>query len=174
MKFKIQDLSAKDRYKFLTGSVVPRPIAWITTRNSDESINLAPFSYFSLVATEVPIVSVAINRNKGKLKDTSKNLLQTRECVIHIANHEFVEAMNASSMTLPYGESEVSKLNLETQSSVMIETPSLKDVKIKLETVLVIKKLKMRMEYVQICFYLKYFIWTLMIQFLSKRIVTSM
>lgn len=136
MKFKIQDLSAKDRYKFLTGSVVPRPIAWITTRNSDESINLAPFSYFSLVATEVPTVSVAINRNKGKLKDTSKNLLQTRECVIHIANHEFVEAMNASSMTLPYGESEVSKLNLETQSSVMIETPSLKDVKIKLETVL--------------------------------------
>lgn len=56
--------------------------------------------------------------------------------MIHIANHEFVEAMNASSMTLPYGESEVSKLNLETQSSVMIETPSLKDVKIKLETVL--------------------------------------
>ncbi|MBK2402677.1 flavin reductase family protein [Erysipelothrix sp. strain 2 (EsS2-6-Brazil)] len=134
MKFKTQDLSAKERYKFLTGSVVPRPIAWITTRNTDASINLAPFSFFSLVSTEVPIVSVAINRNNGELKDTSKNLLQTRECVVHIANYENVEAMNESSMILSYGESEVTKLNLETQSSVMIETPSLKDTKIKLET----------------------------------------
>ncbi|AYV35312.1 flavin reductase family protein [Erysipelothrix rhusiopathiae] len=136
MKFNTHELSAKDRYKLLTGSVVPRPIAWITTRNTDDSINLAPFSFFSLVSTEVPIVSVAINRSNGKLKDTSKNLLQTRECVIHIANHEHVEAMNESSMTLSYGESEVSKVNLETQSSTMIDTLSLKDVKIKLETVL--------------------------------------
>ncbi|CAH2760831.1 flavin reductase family protein [Erysipelothrix amsterdamensis] len=136
MKFNTHELSAKERYKLLTGSVVPRPIAWITTRNTDDSINLAPFSFFSLVSTEVPIVSVAINRSNGKLKDTSKNLLQTRECVIHIANHEHVEAMNESSMTLSYGESEVSKVNLETQSSTMIDTLSLKDVKIKLETVL--------------------------------------
>ncbi|MDE8315201.1 flavin reductase family protein [Erysipelothrix rhusiopathiae] len=136
MKFNTHELSAKDRYKLLTGSVVPRPIAWITTRNTDDSINLAPFSFFILVSTEVPIVSVAINRSNGKLKDTSKNLLQTRECVIHIANHEHVEAMNESSMTLSYGESEVSKVNLETQSSTMIDTLSLKDVKIKLETVL--------------------------------------
>lgn len=136
MKFNTHELSAKDRYKLLTGSVVPRPIAWITTRNTDDSINLAPFSFFSLVSTEVPIVSVAINQSNGKLKDTSKNLLQTRECVIHIANHEHVEAMNESSMTLSYGESEVSKVNLETQSSTMIDTLSLKDVKIKLETVL--------------------------------------
>lgn len=136
MKFNTHELSAKDRYKLLTGSVIPRPIAWITTRNTDDSINLAPFSFFSLVSTEVPIVSVAINRSNGKLKDTSKNLLQTRECVIHIANHEHVEAMNESSMTLSYGESEVSKVNLETQSSTMIDTLSLKDVKIKLETVL--------------------------------------
>ncbi|CAM2911828.1 flavin reductase family protein [Erysipelothrix tonsillarum] len=136
MKFKIENLDSKARYKLLTGSVVPRPIAWVTTTNTNGTVNLAPFSYFSLISTEVPIVSIAINRINHQLKDTSKNILESKACVIHVVDDTLVASMNSSSATLPYGDSELNALSLKVQPSEVLGLPCISDAKIKMEATL--------------------------------------
>ena len=75
--YSAKELTTKQHYKFLTGSIIPRPIAWITTINQETNIvNAAPFSYFNVVAKDLPLVSLSINRNNhssGKRQSFSRN-----------------------------------------------------------------------------------------------------
>ena len=96
--YSAKELTAKQHYKFLTGSIIPRPIAWITTINQETNIvNAAPFSYFNVVAKDLPLVSLSINRNNQKIKDTARNLLQQKEGVIHLVNDKVLAEMNQTS-----------------------------------------------------------------------------
>lgn len=132
--FNAKDLTQKQNYKFLTGSVAPRPIAWIITHNTESKIvNLAPFSYFSIVASEVPLVSVSINRRSQKLKDTANNLLQNGQGVIHIVTPELVTAMNQTAATLSANQSELDMLAVKTSPSVTYSLPTIDAAPIKLE-----------------------------------------
>ena len=99
--YSAKELTTKQHYKFLTGSIIPRPIAWITTINQETNIvNAAPFSYFNVVAKDLPLVSLSINRNNQKIKDTARNLLQQKEGVIHLVNDKVLAEMNQTSLTL--------------------------------------------------------------------------
>ena len=70
--FNTKELNTKQMYKFLTGSIIPRPIAWITTQNPEtQVVNAAPFSFFSVASNVLPLISVAILRNDGKIKDSA-------------------------------------------------------------------------------------------------------
>lgn len=63
----------------MIGSIVPRPIALVSTLNEDKSVNIGPFSYFNIVTSNPPIVSLAIQRDSdGKMKDTTQNLLREK------------------------------------------------------------------------------------------------
>ncbi|SPO06594.1 related to conserved protein/domain typically associated with flavoprotein oxygenases, DIM6/NTAB family [Cephalotrichum gorgonifer] len=96
-----------DNYKLLASAIVPRPIAFISTRSHDgNSRNLAPMSFFQLVNVDPPIFAVAVTSPLSDAKDTLRNLLETRECVINIVSEGFVEAANATSINAPYGVSE--------------------------------------------------------------------
>ncbi len=90
-------LNPRDRYLLTVASVVPRPIAWISTKSKESVSNLAPFSFFGGVSSEPPTVMVSIGRRKGHLKDTSQNLLDTKEAVIHIPTRELAEKMVLTS-----------------------------------------------------------------------------
>ncbi len=68
--------SERDNYKLLIGSIVPRPIALVTTLSKDGVLNAAPFSYFSIVASQPPMLSVAVQRNQGAMKDTARNAIE--------------------------------------------------------------------------------------------------
>lgn len=120
-------------YKLITGLIVPRPIAWVTTLNMDDTVNLAPFSAFNLVTHKPPMVMLSIGTREGQQKDTSANILSRREFVINIASFEFVEPVHASSANLPYGESESARLDFRTSASRLLETPRLSDVAAALE-----------------------------------------
>lgn len=101
------DRSMFDNYKLLVSAVVPRPIAFISTRSRDgSSENLAPMSFFQLVNVDPPIFAVAVTSPLADAKDTLHNLLETREVVINIVSEGFVEAANATSINAPYGVSE--------------------------------------------------------------------
>lgn len=101
------DRSLIDNYKLLVSAVVPRPIAFISSRSRDgSSENLAPMSFFQLVNVDPPIFAIAITSPLSDAKDTLMNLLETRECVINIISEGFVEAANATSINSPYGVSE--------------------------------------------------------------------
>lgn len=128
-------LTERETYKFLIGSVVPRPIAWVTTM-SGEVINAAPFSYFNVVSSVPPLVSLSIQRKKGKSKDTARNILATNELVIHIVDESNVTAVNETSANLGPDESELDLISFTIQPSEVVSTPGVKEAKIRMECVL--------------------------------------
>jgi flavin reductase (DIM6/NTAB) family NADH-FMN oxidoreductase RutF len=119
----------QENYKLMTGLVVPRPIAWVTTLSPDGKINLAPFSAFTFCCHKPPMVTITVGLHeydrKGELKDTLVNILREREFVVNIANQSLIEALHASSAVYPPELSEVEALGLFTCDSATIRTPRL-------------------------------------------------
>ena len=73
-----RQVTERERYKLLSGALIPRPIAWTLTQNeATGSLNLAPFSFFTVLASEQPLVSLSVMRRRqdGEMKDTSRNLV---------------------------------------------------------------------------------------------------
>ena len=103
-------------YKILTGSIVPRPIGWISTIDARGRPNLAPFSFFNAVCSNPPTVLFCpmIRGADGKTKDTLNNVRKTHEFVVNIVTEETMRAMNASSIEAPpeFNEFEYAGLNL--------------------------------------------------------------
>ena len=128
-------LTERDTYKFLIGSIVPRPIAFVTTRNGDV-INAAPFSYFNVVTSNPPLVSVSIQRKDGVMKDTARNALATKELVIHIVDETNVVDVNETAANLAADESELTRTTFTIQPSEVIATPGIREAKIRFECVL--------------------------------------
>ncbi|MGM0623702.1 MAG: flavin reductase family protein [Campylobacterota bacterium] len=127
-------LSAKDHYHMMASTVIPRPIAWVSTKGGDGSCNLAPFSFFNAVTTDPPLLSICIgNKANGQPKDTLKNLLETQECIVHIIDEEYADAMTGSAEALPYGECEIQKLGLSTQKAKTVDIDMIEGAKVAYE-----------------------------------------
>ncbi|KAJ3297769.1 hypothetical protein HDU79_002243 [Rhizoclosmatium sp. JEL0117] len=110
---KSSDLSAGEMYKMLISSVVPRPIALVSTCSKDNTgapVNIAPFSYFNLVCHDPPTLMVSINYSRGQPKDSLRNIQETGEFVVNSFNEHFVESANHTSIPVPY-EIEEDKLS---------------------------------------------------------------
>ena len=122
MEITPKDLPWQSVYKILIGSVVPRPIGWISTVNSDGRPNLAPFSFFNAVCSNPPHVlfcpSVRIENYQPK--DSLCNVRATGEFVVNIVTEELAEAMNLTSTDLPaeVNEFEVAGLSMSPSSAV--------------------------------------------------------
>jgi flavin reductase (DIM6/NTAB) family NADH-FMN oxidoreductase RutF len=91
--------STGDIYKLMVGSIVPRPIALVSSVDQGNVRNLAPFSYFTACSSNPPVVVFCpILRPVPPLaKDTLRNILATREFVVNIVSEEFAERMNATA-----------------------------------------------------------------------------
>src|SRR5699024_5455252 len=88
------DHTERENYKLLTGSIIPRPIAFVTSIAADDTINGEPFSYFNIVSSNPPMVSLSIQRQQGKQKDTARNILADKEFVVHMVDEQNVEKVN--------------------------------------------------------------------------------
>lgn len=126
-------LSERENYKFLIGSIIPRPIAFVTSISKDGVLNGAPFSYFNIVSSNPPMISVSIQRSGGKQKDTARNIIESKEFVIHIVDEQNVEAINKTAASLPSNQSEIELANLTPVESVKISVPGIKEAKIRME-----------------------------------------
>lgn len=101
-------------YRLFSGSINPRPIAWVATRDAQGRHNLAPFSFFNVASITPPVLSFSpLLDGKGHRKDTLRNLDEVPECVIHISGEGLVEAMNMTSTGLAHGEDEFDLAGLE-------------------------------------------------------------
>lgn len=129
--------SERDNYKLLIGSIIPRPIAFITTQSESGVVNGAPFSYFNIVSSNPPKVSVAIQRPTGELKDTARNIYDSGEFVVHIVDDENVAKINETAASLPPSESEIEKADLTLIPSTEISVPGVKEAKVRMECRLV-------------------------------------
>lgn len=97
-------------YKLLISAIVPRPIAFVSTRSRDGSVeNLAPFSYFQMVGSDPPLFVVGFVgalAADSRARDSLRNLVESGECVINVISEHYVEAANSTSINAPYGTSE--------------------------------------------------------------------
>lgn len=135
--YQAEQLDKKQQYKFVSGSVIPRPIAWVTSLSKDGSVvNAAPFSFFSAASNELPLLTVAILRKDGMIKDTARNILDQKEAVIHIVDQAVVEEMNQTSAPLPPDQSELDQTQLTLVDSFSVKVPSIAEAKIRFEGVL--------------------------------------
>jgi flavin reductase (DIM6/NTAB) family NADH-FMN oxidoreductase RutF len=127
MLFDMGRLPADVRYKILTATVTPRPIAWVTTRSQDGIANAAPFSFFNVLGHEPPTVVLGLLRHPNKgLKDTAQNIVATGEFVVHLVPCRMAEAMNATAVDAPPELDEIKLAGLETLPSQMIAPPRIK------------------------------------------------
>lgn len=139
MKMKtihLDDLKRAEKYFLMTSTIVPRPIAVVSTLNDDGTDNLAAFSYFNAVSTEPPCIMFSVTHSKNGKKDTLVNIERTREFVIHIAQADQVKIVDQTGEALPYGESERKKLGLTQSPSTWIKTPRVNEFKVAMECTL--------------------------------------
>ena len=97
MEFDPGTLEPPARYRLLIGTILPRPIAWISSVSAEGVANLAPYSFFAGVTAHPPTLVVGVAKRRGVVKDTARNLLETGEAVVHIAHRALAEAMVATS-----------------------------------------------------------------------------
>jgi flavin reductase (DIM6/NTAB) family NADH-FMN oxidoreductase RutF len=116
-------LSADESYKLLTGVVVPRPVAWVTTIAANGGVNLAPFSTFTFVSPKPPMLAFSVGQRGGIYKDTARNILANEEYVVHIADRALIEAVHGSAVEHPPEVSEVEMLGLATAPSLHVKPP---------------------------------------------------
>lgn len=126
-------LDPEEAYKLVIGTVVPRPIAWVVTRNPQRKLNLAPFSAFMFVSPKPPLMAISVGHKAGIYKDTAGNILREENYVIHIADMGLIEPLHLSSIEHPPEVSEVEELGLATVPSTLIDTPRLEAAPIALE-----------------------------------------
>ncbi|KAA1183445.1 flavin reductase family protein [Paenibacillus sp. B2(2019)] len=129
--------SERENYKLLIGTVIPRPIAFVTTQSEDGILNGAPFSYFNIVSSNPPMVSLSIQRPAGRLKDTARNIYNNHQFVVHIVDDENVGKINQTAASLPRAESEIELANLTPVPSKNIAVPGVLEAKVRMECKLV-------------------------------------
>lgn len=119
MNLNFDSMSASERYFAMTQVLVPRPIAWVLSANTNTVLNLAPFSFFTGISSQPPLLMISVGHKKegreaGLQKDTRRNIQEHGDFVVHIPSTEHIDWVNASAATLDHGCSEIDALSLET------------------------------------------------------------
>lgn len=126
----------RDNYKLLIGSIIPRPIAFVTSLSLDGVVNAAPFSYFNVVSSRPPMISLAVQRVNGVPKHTAANIAKSKQFVVHIVDQENVEQVNATAANLPPEVSELNVTHFTLAESKVVSVPGIKEAKVRMECVL--------------------------------------
>lgn len=136
MEINPKEIPIKEAYKLLTGSIIPRPIGWISTVSKDGIFNLAPYSFANGVSADPPTVMFAGGRPNGKDKDTIQNVLDTKEFVFNIVTLPYASQMNESATTLPPEVDEFEVSGLTAAPSQVVKAPRVLESPINFECVL--------------------------------------
>src|SRR5581483_6327570 len=122
--FDFAIVPAKDRYKLLVSTVVPRPIAWVVTLDRDGQLNAAPFSFFNAFSSDPPVVGIGVgNHDPGRPKDTRRNIQDMRQFVVNLVSEEMAQAMNITAIGFGPEVDELAEAGLETRPSVHVKPP---------------------------------------------------
>lgn len=132
-RFTVAELSGADPYKLTTGLIVPRPIGWIGSISTDDSPNLAPYSFFNAVSGMPP--TFVFSPGRGGRKDTLANVREVGEFTINIVTAEVVDAMNATAASLAADVDEFDAAGLTAVPSVSVRPPMVGECKANIECV---------------------------------------
>ena len=138
MLFDFATLSPDNRYKLLTSTIVPRPIAWITSLDAQGNVNAAPFSFFNALVGDPPIVGIGIGgthpgRVPGAWKDSAANIRAHGEFVVNLVPYALRDQMNITAIEFPSTEDEIEAARLETLPSSKVKPPRIAGSPVSLE-----------------------------------------
>lgn len=155
MILDFEHLSANRVYHTLTQTLVPRPVAWVLSKNSHGTLNLAPFSYFTAVSSDPALLMYAVGvKPSGEYKDSALNVEATEELVIHIADSQLADEVTLSAASLPNNQSELDTLDLTLTDFEGSSLPRVKQCKVafacKLHKVIEMGELPMKLMFVQV------------------------
>ena len=124
-----------DIYKLMVGAIVPRPIAFVSTMSPEAILNLAPFSFFTGISANPPVIcfSPMIRGSDGARKDTLHNIERTHEFVVNVVSEEFVRQMNICSTEFPPEIDEFEASGLTPIPSEVVKPPRVKESHINME-----------------------------------------
>jgi flavin reductase (DIM6/NTAB) family NADH-FMN oxidoreductase RutF len=124
MLLDLSSLPPREAYTWMISTIMPRPIAWVSTISLAGRTNLAPFSFFQGVTSNPPtLLFVPVNNRAGGRKDTVRNIEELPEFVVNLVPFALAESMNNTSALLPYGESEFEKFGVASSPSERIRPP---------------------------------------------------
>jgi len=132
------ELDTHSVYKLLAGAVVPRPIAWVSTRSHDDILNLAPFSFFTVASREPPMLAISVGPRTGGetyAKDTLTNIREVQEFVINIVSVELANAMHETSINHSPEVDEFKRAGVTPAECETISVPRVAEAKISMECV---------------------------------------
>ena len=128
-------LESAAAYKLISGSVTPRPIAWVSSLNEDASVNLAPFSSYVFLTYDPPKIGISNGPSTAFVKDTLRNIERNGHFVVNSVSPDQLQSMVESSRRYPAGMSEAADLAVALTPSLRIDTPRITDSEIALECV---------------------------------------
>lgn len=129
MEIDPADLTPRQAYRLLTGVVVPRPIAWVSSLDAAGHRNLAPHSYFNIISTDPPIVHFT----SSGVKDSLRNVTATGEFVVNVVTEDLVEAMNLTAASFADTDDEFAWADLDAAESTRVAPPRVAEAKVALE-----------------------------------------
>ncbi len=122
--FDFAKLTERERYKILIGTVIPRPIALVTTADRDGRHNAGPFSFFNVLTHDPAIVAIGVeNYADMRFKDTARNIRETGEFTVHICDNALVDQMEICAIKFGPGINEMEEAGLETVPGEMVSSP---------------------------------------------------
>ncbi len=132
--FDLATLSARDCYKLLIGTVIPRPIAFVTTVDAKGRANAAPFSFFNCLSADPAIVAIGVENNDDmSFKDTAWNVRVTEEFTVNIVDDALLQAMNVCAIPFPPGTDEIKLAGLTPVAGTHVRCPRLAEAPAALE-----------------------------------------
>ena len=122
MRIDINSMPPSDQYKLLSSTIVPRPIALVSTWSEQHGDNAAPFSFFNVMGENPPVLVIGLEtkRDSGALKDTTINIRDQGQYVVHMVDEALAQAMNVCATDFQSGESEAAQAGLELTDSCVV------------------------------------------------------
>ncbi|TAU84598.1 flavin reductase family protein [Rhizobium leguminosarum] len=124
VSFDFQQLTERQRYKLMIGTIIPRPIALVTTVDENGRINAAPFSFFNCLSADPPILAIGVENNADmSFKDTGHNIRMTEVFTVNIVSFEIAEAMHVCGAKYPLGVDELKEAGLTAMPGEKVASP---------------------------------------------------
>ncbi|ETR77550.1 flavin reductase [Afipia sp. P52-10] len=125
MEIDAATLNRATAYKLMTGAIVPRPVAWVTTQSAEGVVNAAPYSAYTLISPDPPLLVFHSSRRNGD-KDSARNIRATGEFVVNVANEDLLVQMHQCSASLPPDVSEPATFGIALSPSTTVTPPRIK------------------------------------------------
>ena len=132
--FDLDSMGKNEAYKLLASVILPRPIAWVVSKDNEGRINAAPYSFFNILSADPPLVAISFSSAPDRDgKDSLANIRQRREFVVNMVPGELVEQMNVTATNAPRGVDETQLAGLALTPCELVDVPRILDSPVALE-----------------------------------------